>query len=283
MRLFGEPQASHYCAQFSSAGQIGSYKQYGEQLRTGSKLAEGTPDFDSYRSHALRESERCLFLAVSCYRRSLDLLIPSSAAWATVTAYYGSWYAASALLHMFGAAILTTTVVEVDQAQQGSQQLAVRKIGNKTGQVSLTHRGPHKRFWEAFYLAMRQIAPLVAPHVRFALLPLNGSETWLIDHRNDINYDSHLSLELASRFQSGFDSGTFPTSLPAGLSTQYQVMQALIEVAFGYAGDFALATDAVQPYLSTPGLRKSIYEHVYTARAPSLVRKSLKSTVARRP
>ena len=101
MRLFSVSGARHFCGSFQpipgAAAQ--SFTEFHRKyLATPQLITEGQPLFDEYRSSALRDVERSIFLAASHYRRALDLMIPSSSHWAHVTLYYGAWFAARALL-----------------------------------------------------------------------------------------------------------------------------------------------------------------------------------------
>ena len=234
MRTFGFPQAQHYC---SGGGSTPShdFRQLSSTLTAGTLITEGTPQFAEYRDSALQDAERLLFFGVSHYRRALDLMIPSSAPWAEITCYYGAFFAASAILHMFGCAVLFKAIVEVDKSSLGSQQLAVR---DKSRQ-GLSRGGSHQKFWQLFYRAAKPLIPLVEPGLRFALVPI-GSATTLIDQRNAVNYDSAHALNSASQFMAAFDPDLFPTSLPASLGTQYQVTEALLEIGFSFGDGVGL-------------------------------------------
>ena len=159
-------------------------------------IDEGTIRFDEYRASALRDAERCLFLAGSHYRRALDLMIPSSSHWAQVTLYYGSWFAAQAILGMFGCRIFYEHVVEVEQSSPGTQKLVRQKIGNAQNQFQFTQRGSHRRFWEAFYATARRFRSLADQNYVHLLSPITNNTMWLIDQRNRINYNMLASMEL---------------------------------------------------------------------------------------
>jgi hypothetical protein len=69
-------------------------------------LTEGTAHFTAHRVSTLNAIERWLLFGVGDYRRALDMLIPSAAPWAHVTLYYSSFFAANAILGMFGVWVL---------------------------------------------------------------------------------------------------------------------------------------------------------------------------------
>lgn len=116
MNIFGVPEAKYYCSHFQqNAGKpAGSLSEYvGEVFKSVGSLREGTREYDGFRDCALREAERCLFLAISNYRRALDLMLPAASSWAQVTLYYSSYFAARALLGIFGGWIGNKMIIEV--------------------------------------------------------------------------------------------------------------------------------------------------------------------------
>lgn len=106
MRIFGLSEAKYYCSSFTNSRghALKSINEFQTtELGHGKRIiAEGSTQYQAYRDCSLRDVERCLFLAVSHYRRSLDLMLASSSHWAQVTLYYGNWFASRALLGMRG-------------------------------------------------------------------------------------------------------------------------------------------------------------------------------------
>src|SRR5205809_7246035 len=105
MHVFGIAEAQHFCSSFTTrtGASQGSLEVLVRTLpRQTRTLTEGTPIFDDYRACLLRDVDRFLFLSASHYCRFHDLLISSAAPWSFVTAYYGTWFAAQAILGMFG-------------------------------------------------------------------------------------------------------------------------------------------------------------------------------------
>src|SRR2546428_12425750 len=106
VRLFDLSEAQYYCKGFRGrhGTSLLSFRDLVKSLDSNGPhhFAEGQSPFDDYRDCSLRDAERRIFLAVSLYRRSLDLMHVSAAAWAHVTLYYSSFFAASAILQMFG-------------------------------------------------------------------------------------------------------------------------------------------------------------------------------------
>lgn len=276
MKPFGVPQARHYCHGFSPPSRAQSFRTYAKTL-SNTSFTEGSSRFDEYRASALQDAERSLYIAVSHYRRTLDLLLPSSAAWATVTCYYGSFHSARALMHLFGCAVINKRVVDVDHSAAGSQRLRIRSIKSQ----SLTTQGSHREFWELFYKAMTPVRPLVDSSLRFGLTP-GPSPTWLIDQRNELNYDSFHYLDAGADFARRFDPDTFPGSLPGLLATQYQVLEALLLISLGFFEDFNLRPQSLPPDLGSGDLKEQLKTSVYAVRAPSLVRKTRKAEIVGR-
>src|SRR5436853_6669677 len=144
MKLFDIPDAHYYCGGFNNtAGACsGSLAKYVEgNLRGGTSLREGTPTFNEYRDCALREVERNLLLSMSNYRRALDLMIPGASSWSFVTLYYSSFYAARAVLGMFGGLVGRKVIVEVSAGKPGQQELVIKSKKKET-----TYTASHEQF-----------------------------------------------------------------------------------------------------------------------------------------
>jgi hypothetical protein len=283
MRLFSIPEAKHYCSLFTgSAGDSERSLAEFHRNRLLNKIrvfSEGSPIFDEYRDCLLRDVERALFFSVSHYRRALDLMISSACPWAHVTLYYGSWHVAHALLGLFGCTIINNRVIDVDRGLPGNQILRVRRIGGKSGQVNSTYSGSHQRFWDLFYQAFQAIKGVFPPTFQVALSPISSDRLWQIDRRNDINYDSFSGMQLAQDFEQGFTCQTFPGCLPGIMNTQYKIFELLLEMAFYYAQDFGIATDALHGLRSPSPLRIKIKELIYNEKPSGLVNKTIKSKV----
>src|SRR3989442_1380126 len=126
MNIFGIPEAKYFCSQFKKTPatlKVSVAEHISTVLQGVRTLKEGTVEFDAYRDCALRDVERNLFLAVSNYRRSLDLMMPGAASWAHVTLYYSSFFSARVLIGLFGGLIGRDLVVEVQKSQPGTQEL----------------------------------------------------------------------------------------------------------------------------------------------------------------
>lgn len=282
MRIFTKNEAKYYCSNYSSitGDSEDSIKQFFRTKRLSTRrspLTEGTSLFDEYRACSLRDVERNLFLASSQYRRFLDLIIPSASGWAFVTLYYGNWYAAQALLGMFGFRIFTKHFVDVHSSTLGSQKLSVTRIN--TSHTSAF--GSHRKFWDLFYQAVVNLRPVIPSHLVFALNPVSSRSDWQIAQRNDLNYDSKTALKLTEDFIHIFNKANFPNSLPGVLGTQYRVFEAMLEISFSFARQFNLNTDSISSIFGN-NLNKSAKEEIYHKKSPNLVSKTKKGVVCNR-
>lgn len=277
MRIFGLNEATYYCSQFSrSTGDsekstVEFQKKYlGTRHRT---FAEGSTLFEEYRDCSLRDVERSLFFAASHYRRSLDLMILSSSPWAHVTLYYGSWYASHALLGLFGCTIFRNRlVVDVDRGSPGHQALRLRR-------ETTTYNGSHQIFWDLFYRTVQSLKPMLLAHQAIVLSPIGGDPVWQIDKRNDVNYDSFLSLRLAKDFDRVFSKDHFPTCLPGVLNSQFRILETLLEIVYTYVHDFGLSTDSLDGLTTSTSLCYKVKQLIYNKKPPGLVQKTKKAII----
>ena len=273
--------ATHYCGSF--APRAGDSERSLEDFVTSrlhrlSSISEGSELFAEYKACALRDVERSLFFSASHYRRALDLMIPSSAHWAQVTLYYGSLFAARALLGMFGCGVFGTRIVEVNQSIPKSQILNIKRLGNRANQYYVSSKGPHRRFWEIFYNFVPPISRLVEARLTAVLSPVAGNANWLIEERNKVNYDTSESVKSAETMRS-FDAARFPRSLPSALHTQYRICEGIFEVGFTFANQFGLQTDALDRLDPSASLSKRVLNLVYDPVAPDLVEHSKKEAL----
>jgi len=275
MNIFAVPSAQYFCYKFQRiSAHTTSFKTYVRYLKS-RRLREGTNDFEEFRAHLLRNVERCLFLATSQYRRSLDLMLISSAPWAHITLYYGALYAATAFLGMFGGWIdAPYMLVEVSRSSPGSQELTIYRNPQSLGRLQ-----PHRAFWKEFYDTCTSLLTYVDPGLRFAIQPVSGDPYWLIDNRNSINYDSYEALDLSNRFARSFNEVTFPISLPGRLNTQYQVTEALILLAFSYAQQFCLNTDGLDMLGAAIPRHERIKKMIFETTQPRLEEKAKKTQI----
>jgi hypothetical protein len=274
VKLLDPIEAAHYVGSFSRSlgAAASSHKNYCyTQLRGHVSLAEGSAAFSEYRDCTLRESERCLLLSIVNYRRSLNMMTPASSSWAAVTLYYTGFFAASALLGMFGGWVLGgQRVMSVLDGSIGRQRIeSIRQI--------TTYRGSHQQFWDAFYVAIAPLQVWLTTAQQVAVTPVVSSPTWLIDTRNNLNYDAYTAVSLASSFQQSAGVTRFPTRLPGTLSTMFSISLGLLELAVHYARQLKLRTDALDQ-LDPPGhriakIRKLILDVVPPRLEPSVHRR----------
>ena len=269
MNLFGVAQSKHYCSGFgkSQLMPVGSLDKYAQvELTKTNVLKEGTDEFNKYRDCLLRETERCLFLAISYYRRGFDLMSPAASGWAQVTFYYSGFFAARSILGMFGAWLSNSTslAVEVSASSPGSQELMVVR------KVQSSYKGSHQRFWDVFYATVPPLSPWLDPQLRIVLTPVSGRADWLTVSRNEVNYDSFAACQLGAEFQNGFMVNKFPSSLPGTLNTQYAVTDGLLSVATKFAKELNLVTDALKTFKPHKSRALKLRRHVFSVRRPNL-------------
>lgn len=272
MRIFGVADATYYCSRFGrtvgdSQGSIRNFivTKFGSPSSVTS-IREGTSIYQEYLDCSLRDVERSLFFAVVHHRKSHDLLFSSSSPWAFVTLYYGSWYASRALLGLFGCEIFGKHIVDVHQGTSGSQELQIRKIGNQIDQEPTSYSGSHERYWDIFYSSVRSLIPMVTSRLAPALSPILGNPTWLIENRNNVNYDTRIGIALAEDFKRQFSPTNFPASLPGVLSTQFHVFESLLEIACDFARSFGLHTDALDGFGRSMPFGRKVQRWIYTNR-----------------
>jgi hypothetical protein len=280
MRLFSISEAKYYNSFFT--GTTGDSERSIEEFYSGHILdkfrifSEGSLIFNEYRDCLLRNIERTLFFSASHYRRALDLMIASASPWAHVTLYYGSWHVAHALLGLFGCTIINNYVIDVETGLPGKQTLRIRRIGSKLGQVNTTSLGSHQRFWDLFYQAFQTTKPMFPSSFQLALTPISKDPLWQIDRRNDINYNSFSSIQLAQDFERGFACSSFPGCLPGVMNTQYKIFELLLEMSFYYAKDFGIATDTLNRLRTPSSLQNKVRELIYNEKPSGLVSKTIK-------
>src|SRR5204862_8256395 len=120
-----------------------SLKSFHSTLRQ-TRLVEGTAFFNVHRVSLLNAVERWILFGVADYRRALDMFIPSNAPWAHVTLYYSSFFAANAIVAMFGVWLNYEMLVDVDQGIATRQILKVTKKPKSPNKEQVSHRV----FWD---------------------------------------------------------------------------------------------------------------------------------------
>lgn len=279
MRPFTLTGAGHFCQAFTPATGVAerSLEEFRQQRLVGTRLMrEGRQIFNEYRACALRDAERSLFLSASHYRRGLDLMVPSSSHWAQVTFYYGAWFAARALLGLFGCVVFTDSVVHVRQSSPGQQRLQIQRLGSAPGSYYVSQRGSHRRFWEIFYKTVPQIRSFVDPAYSPVLAPIGGKDVWMIEERNKINYNTNEMTNLQRSFIASFSENGFPNTLPGALNTQYKVCEGILGASCSFAHQFGLTTDALDIFGPHQALNDRVRDLIYNPQLPSLTTQTKK-------
>lgn len=273
MPILEPAEAAYFCSGYvkNRHPQV-SFRNWSGSLTTGTRFEEGHASFERYRDYSLSEVERLLLLSASHYRRAHDLLGEVTAAWAHVTLYYGSFFASSALLGLFGNWVTGKHVVGVSLTTPGALEFAVRRYSSPSGARS------HAKFWEFYYAEMAALVPYLTPLQQIAVVPA-ASFDWQSQNRNLVNYDTYEAISLSSRFQAGFSTAGFPGSLPGVLSTQYQNLECVLELAVNYAEAFGIDTDAVDSICALPTRRARVREMVVERKPRALGNRARKRVI----
>ena len=228
--------------------------------------------FVAHQACLLDSVERWLVYSLSHYRRAFDMLVPVSAPWAQVTLYYSSFFAANALLGMFGgwvgSANRRVRVVDVERGIPGDQELKIhRKFKSPSGAS-----GSHHFFWDVFYDATASISAWAPLELAAAFVPVNGDVAWQIKQRNSVNYDMYYAWASSMDFGKTFR----PTKLsrlagPARL--QLDTTERMIRIALHFAQTFALAGEG-QSGSCIEGSRLHKQRRLVTTATPNLVKES---------
>lgn len=272
MLIFDPYQARYYCElpTVPPPGQVQSLVALQESLpKSVSRLTEGGGHFEAHRASAVFAIERWFLFGVAQYRRALDMFIPSGAPWAQVTLYYSSFYAANALLAMFGIWVKDEYLVEVENGVQGHQVLRINRKAKSPSGV----RGSHQRFWDFFYEACTQLAGWVPAEFSTVIQPVNADRSWQIKERNSVNYDTLHAYDAAIRFQSSFNVQKFRASLTGPLLQQLELTEGLLKLTLHYINELHVPHFALTGF-NVQGARSRVMKNLVTAAAPNLVTKS---------
>lgn len=242
MQLFDITEAGYFCrplpAFVPGAGQ--SLASFHDKLRA-TRLAEGSQYFEVHRLSLLNAVERWILFGLADYRRALDMLIPSCAPWAHVTLYYSSFFAANAILGMFGAWVNFGRLVDVERGSSGSQVLRItRRVKAPNG-----YTGNHQVFWDFFYEGCNSISPWVPKSLQPVVVPVNNDRIWQIRARNEVNYDMASAFDGAIRFNQVFNPKKL-RSLRGPLAQQLEVTEGMLELAIHFAKHFQVHSFAYE-------------------------------------
>lgn len=242
MRLFDVTEARYFCralpAHTPGAGQ--SLPSFHDKLQM-TRLVEGTPYFEAHRISLLNAVERWVLFGIADYRRALDMFIPGNAPWAHVTLYYSSFFAANAILGMFGVWVHFERLVDVETGAAGNQILRITKRAHAPS----GHRGSHQVFWDFFYEGCNAISPWVPNDLQHLTTPVNNDRIWQITARNEVNYDMFSAFDGALRLSNSFNPKRL-RSLRGPLAQQLEVTEGMLRLAIYFADHFAIDSFAYE-------------------------------------
>src|ERR1700722_2767078 len=269
MRLFDITEARHFCRPLPApAPGVGQSLAAFHNSVQPKRLAEGTPYFDVHRVSLLNAVERWILFGVADYRRALDMFIPSNAPWAHVTLYYSSFFAANAILGMFGAWVHLERLVDVDLGTPTNQILRVSKrVHSPSG-----YKGSHRVFWDLFYDGCNTISPWVPSALQSTTAPVNNDRIWQITARNEVNYDMFRAFEGATFIETSFNPKKL-RSLHGPLAQQLEVTEGMLKLALYFANEFGVSSFAYEG-LGT-GTRAKILRALVTKVAPGVTTQSV--------
>src|ERR1039458_906572 len=270
MQLFDIGEARHFCtplpAHRPGIGQ--SLKAFHGTLPRQTRLVEGTTYFDVHRVSLLNAVERWILFGVADYRRALDMFIPSNAPWAQTTLYYSSFFAANAILGMFGVWVGHRRLVDVDQGTPNNQVLRIsRNQRSPNG-----YPGSHRMFWDFFYDGCNTISPWVPTELQSAVSPVNNDRVWQIEARNDVNYDMQSAFDGAMFFGNSFNPRKL-RPLSGSLGQQLDTTEHMLKLAVYFAKLLGVHSFAYEGL--GPGSRAKVFRELVTKAAPGLVTQSV--------
>ncbi len=240
MQLFDVPQATHFCAPLPAhlPGVGQSLVALHDNLNPHvTRLSEGTQHFNAHRVSILNAIERWILFGIADYRRALDMLIPSNAPWAHVTLYYSSFFAANAILGMFGVWVHLRRVIDVEQGTPNSQILRItRQVKSPSG-----FKGNHQIFWDFFYDGCTIITPWVPASLQSVIAPVNNDRAWQIKARNGVNYDTFVAFDSAKFFNSNFSPRNL-RSVSGSLGQQLEVTEGMLRLAVYFANHLGVSS-----------------------------------------
>lgn len=268
MPLLTVPESQSFCRSFTATVRAPNDSVEGQLSgsRVGVVARAGTPASNALKDCHLREIDRLLFFSAVQYRRALDLFTTTSAAWAHVSLYYSCYFAARSLLGMLGSAYLKKKKALIFLSnQQGGFDAEI-------AQFPLTTNGPHREFWEYYYLQIPPISAWLGPKDGFATQPVNNDTSWLIERRNDVNYLPHDYFSTLVSFQTTFRKTRVVATLPGALNTQFQVATTMLRVAGTMARRLKLKTDALDQLKPAGGRSIKVEYHLIHRPLPNMAR-----------
>lgn len=273
MNLFDLPQAEHFCAPLSAGTPTMQQSLHAfHSALTRQVLHEGSTEFDVHRTNVLKSAEQWILYSVTNYRRAVEMLVPGSAPWAHVTLYYSSFYAANAVLAMFGGWIAVTSqgerVVEVEDGTPHSQRLRVHRRLRSPNRV----RGSHRQFWDFFYDAAASLVAWTPGHLLPALAPSTGDYDWQIVPRNEVNYDMFHAWNSSAELDARFDRRNLET-LTGRLALQLEATEYMVRLAQYFADELSLHSFGIVGN-NDGRSRRQTQRRLATQRPPNMWRQS---------
>jgi hypothetical protein len=276
MRLFDLPQAKHFCnplpATVAAVGSQSLPSFHTSIPKSVTSIAEGNLRFQIHQKNVLSSVDQWLLFSTAHYRRAVDMLVPASAPWAQVTLYYAAFFAANAILGMFGGWIGLAQdglrVVDVEHGVPSSQELRIHRRPSSPNGAN----GSHRVFWDFFYDSVASIAAWAPPSLADALSPVNGDFAWQIAERNAVNYDMFKAWDAAKLFHASFKPTRF-RSLRGPLQLQFEASEQLIKLAAKFAVLLGLATTGIEG-CGASGNSRHIRQRLGSQQPPKLVMQS---------
>lgn len=269
MRLFDITEARHFCMALPAyvPGAAQSLAEFHNSLRA-TRLIEGTTDFEIHRVSLLNAVERWILFGIADYRRALDMFIPSNAPWAHVTLYYSSFFAANAILGMFGTWVHFERLVDVEKGAATNQVLRI----TKRAQPPSGYKGSHQVFWDFFYEGCNTISPWVPNELQPVTAPVNNDRIWQVTARNEVNYDMFRAFDGAMRLNNSFNPRKLRL-LRGPLGQQLDVTEGMLKLAIYFAKLFRVNSFAYEG-LGT-GARAKVLRALVTKVPSGLVTQSV--------
>lgn len=268
MQLFAFSEAEYFCrpllAHVPGMGQ--SLDVFHRNLNL-KKLSENTTEFEIHRVSMLNAIERWLLFATAHYRRALDMFVPSNAPWAHVTLYYSSFFAANAILGMYGSWVHLGRWIDVDSGLATKQVLRIHD--NAKGFSGF--RGSHQRFWDYFYEGCNTIAPWVPNELMSAVQPVSGDRAWQITARNEVNYDMTFAYDAAVLLETSFNPRRL-REVGGSLGQQFEITEDMLKLALYFASTFRISSFPYEGLAASP--RPKALRTLVTKTPPALVSQS---------
>jgi hypothetical protein len=277
-----DPAAKHFCASAAAPvanGVSQSLPAFHTSLAGIGLLEEGQARFAIHQKNLVDSAARWLVYSLTHYRRAVEMLVPASAPWAQVTLYYSSFFAANAILAMFGGWIGHTSagaiVVDVERENPGNQALRIhRRFKSPRGA-----RGSHKQFWDIFYDAVGKVSPWAPAHLIGALAPVNADYAWQISERNGVNYDMFHAWQASVLLYQTFSvTKSKFRELSGPIRLQLDASEELLRLALYFAGEVGIENDALMG-CGFVGSRKLIQRRLVSQAVPQFVAQSAISSL----